>query len=342
MNNQSRSTWDLSTFNEPELKAEGFGRTAPDIENWHKLRALLKTIANKNGWSNADVSAKSNIAEGTLSQWFSGKYKGRYDKTNDKVQFWLDGEANRSSLSNLNNANAYIETAVSRRIYEALTFAQTLADIVVIVCDAGLGKTETSKHYKQINPNVFMVTMSPHSQTAHGMLLVLASALAVIQNNPGKMVQPIGEALSNSGKGGTLLIVDEAQNLRDEAINQLRHFSDNYGVGIALVGNSEVYDRFKKQERGPSHAQMRSRIGMRVEQAKPSEADLDLYINSWGINDPKTIHFLKGVGQKEGHFRQIKKTIVLANILARGDKKELSYKHINSAWRQRNIEGSSL
>lgn len=342
MNNQNKSTWDLSAFTEPEIKEGDYGRTTSDIEDWRNLRVSLETIANKNGWSKVDVSAKSNVADGTLNQWFSGKYKGRYDNTNEKIQLWLDSEANKSTLSVSNKAHVYIETAVSRRIYEALTFAQTLADIVVIVCDAGLGKTETSKHYKRKNPNVFMVTMSPHSQTAHGMLLVLASALGVFQNNPGKMVQPIGDALSNGGKGGTLLIVDEAQNLKDEAINQLRHFCDNHGVGIALVGNSEVYDRFQQQGRGPSHAQMRSRIGMRVEQTKPSEADLDLYINSWGIADPKAIHFLMGVGQKEGHFRQVKKTIVLANILASGDKKELSYKHLNAAWKQRNVEGGSL
>lgn len=342
MNNQNKSTWDLSAFEEPALKEGDYGRTETDIENWRRLRVTVGTLAVRNGWSNANVKARSDIPEGTLSQWFSGKYGGRYDNQNEKIQLWLDSEANKAPLAQSNNTHVYIETAVSRRIYEALTFAQTLADIVVIVCDAGLGKTETSKHYKRKNPNVFMVTMSPHSQTAHGMLLVLASTLGVFQNNPGKMVQPIGDALSNGGKGGTLLIVDEAQNLKDEAINQLRHFSDNYDVGIALVGNSEVYDRFKKQERGPSHAQMRSRIGMRVEQSKPTEADLDLYINSWGIDDPKATHFLKGVGQKEGHFRQIKKTIVLANILASGDKKALSYKHLNAAWKQRNVEGGSL
>lgn len=339
MNNSNKSTWQIDVFQEPETGDEKSGRSPSDIETWKKLRAKVFTLALANSWSASDVGRKADVASATFSQWCSGKYIGRFDNINEKISKWLDVETRKADKPFAIAPKPFAETSISKAINEALFYAQVTEDISVIVCDAGSGKTETCQRYQEQNPNTVIVTMSPHSQTAHGMLLTLASTLKVHQNNPGKMVEPIGKILSNEGKGGRLLIIEEAQNLKDEAINQLRHFADNYKVGIALVGNREVYDRFQQKGDGPSHAQMRSRIGMRVSLEKPSDDDLNLIIKKWGIDEPQMARFLFGVGQKEGHIRQMLKTLNLAEMLAYGTKQMLAVKHLNAAWKQRNIEG---
>lgn len=341
MNNTNKSTWDLDRFKEPDAGKVGSGREQSDIDQWMALREDVYKLASENGWSASEVCKRADMASATFSQWCSGKYIGRIDKTNEKVKRWLDAEKRNANSAFQPIPKRFVKTSLSNKITNALQYAQALQDISVIVCDAGSGKTETCKQYQKNNPNTFIAHMSPHSQTAHGMLLVLASVLGVHQNNPGKMVEPIGKILSNDNKGGRLLIIEEGQNLKDEAINQLRHFSDNYKVGIALVGNREVYDRFQQKGDGPSHAQMRSRIGMRVSDPKPSNEDLKRIIHAWGVTDDDMVKFLFGVGQKEGHIRQMVKTLSLAEMLAHGRKETLSVRHLNAAWKQRNLEGAS-
>lgn len=341
MNNTNKSTWDLEKFDRPVAGKDGSGREQKHIDQWIDLRKQVYALAKENSWSAADICKRSDIPNATFSQWCSGKYGGRIDNTNSKIKKWLDAETRNANSVFQPIPKPFVKTSLSVKITNALQYAQALQDISVIVCDAGSGKTEACKQYKLRNPNTFIAHMSPHSQTAHGMLLVLASVLGVHQNNPGKMVEPIGKILSNDGKGGRLLIIEEGQNLKDEAINQLRHFSDNYQVGIALVGNREVYDRFQQKGDGPSHAQMRSRIGMRVSDPKPSDDDLKRIINAWGVKDPDMIKFLFGVGQKEGHIRQMVKTLSLGEMLAHGNKEAITVRHLNAAWKQRNLEGLS-
>lgn len=341
MNNTNKSTWDLDKFDEPNPGPSGSGREKQHIERWLELRKQVYALAKENSWSAVEVCKKADMKNSTFSQWCTGKYIGRIDNTNEKIKLWLDAETRNANSVFQPIAKPFVKTSLSIKITNALQYAQALQDISVIVCDAGSGKTETCKQYQLNNPNTFIAHMSPHSQTAHGMLLVLASVLGVHQNNPGKMVEPIGKILSNDNKGGRLLIIEEGQNLKDEAINQLRHFSDNYKVGIALVGNREVYDRFQQKGDGPSHAQMRSRIGMRVSDPKPSNDDLNRIINAWGVTDSDMVKFLFGVGQKEGHIRQMVKTLSLAEMLAHGRKEALEVRHLNAAWKQRNLEGVS-
>jgi DNA transposition AAA+ family ATPase len=181
-----------------------------------------------------------------------------------------------------------------------------------------------------------MPTMSPHTKTVHAMLADIAEELEVMVYNPAKLGRAIGRRLERSG--GALLIVDEAQNLVDDAINQLRHFADNHRCGIALVGNDEIYSRLAKKQDGPSYAQLKSRIGKRLRRVKPPMEDIQMFIAAWGVTDPECVKFLVGVGMKGGALRQIDKTMKLATMNAMGRGEPVGLAHIRSAWLQRDVE----
>ena len=57
-------------------------------------------------------------------------------------------------------------------------------------------------------------------------------------------------------------MIDEAQHLTVRALNHLRCVSDESGIGIALVGNEEIYSKLRGSGKA-DFAQLFSRVGMR-------------------------------------------------------------------------------
>lgn len=336
-NRNSGSTWERPLVG-PDARLAN--RTAQDIELWWELIDRVIEVARLNSWTKTEVARRIGMAEGTFSQWFSGKYNGRLENQNLAVSQWLDAlEETASLVATIPTSPAFLKTLASNDIIETLAWAQTTSDLVAITFAAGFGKTATCRHYAATRPHVYMATMSPHTKTVHGMLNELAAELEVQVFNPARLSRSVGKRLQGNG-GNPLLIVDEAQNLCDDAINQLRHYVDVNKIGVALVGNSEIYSRFarKADGTGPSYAQLKSRYGKRLRRDKPIIEDLHTFIEAWGVNDPDMVKFLLGIGLKGGALRQIDKTMKLASMYALGDGKPLSLDYLQAAWRNRDVE----
>lgn len=324
---------------EPDVSDTKPGRSHEDLALWRILVTKAAKIAELNGWSKSEVANRIDMPEGTFSGWYSGKYSGRLDKQNEKVQRWTASVEEMAGMAaTVPVSPGYIRTKTAAQITDALVFAQLMTDLVTITAAAGTGKTCACRQYAVTRPNVFMVTISPHTKTVHGMLVELATALDITQHNPAKLVRAIGRRLLNSG-GGSLLIVDEAQNLVDSAVDQLRHFVDMYSCGVALVGNEEIYSRFSRNTDGPSYAQIKRRIGKRVRLDKPRAEDIAAILDAWAIDDPETRKVLTGIGMKDGALGQIDKTIKLASMHAAGSGQALDAAMIRAAWSNRDVEG---
>ncbi|MBP0439470.1 AAA family ATPase [Tianweitania sediminis] len=319
-------------------------RSETDIQQWWTLVDMVIAVATQNGWTKAEVARRIGMADGTFSQWFSGKYTGRLDNTNKQVQQWIDAVEETSGLAaSIPSSPAFLKTKAAVEVIETLTWAQMAADMVIITLEAGMGKTVACRQFLGSRPHVFMATMSPHTKTVHGMLSELAAELDVMVHNPAKLKRAIGRRLERTG-AGTLLIVDEAQNLTDEAVDQLRHFVDIYKCGVALVGNTEIYNRFRNRDdgkggkEGPSFAQIKRRIGKRLQRTRPHEEDLRAFISAWNVSDPEAVKFLIGIGKKGGALGQIDKTMKLAVMYATGRGETVARQHIEAAWKNRDVE----
>lgn len=313
-------------------------RSEEDIQLWWQLVDGVIDAAKSNGWTKAEVARRIGMADGTFSQWFSGKYAGRLDSTNKAVSQWLAAlEENASISATIPQSPPFMKMRGTAEILDTLMWAQLCPDLVMITLGAGMGKTETCTHFERSRRHVYRATVSENTKTVHGMLTELAEELEVREHNPARLARAIGNKLRRAGDG-TLLIVDEGQHLNDEAINQLRHFVDVYKCGVAIVGNAEVYTRFSKAKQGRSYAQLKSRIGKRLQRAEPYAEDLVAYVRSWGIEDADCTKFLVGIGKKGGAFRQIDKTMKLATMFASGNSEEVKLIHITEAWKNRDVE----
>lgn len=309
-----------------------------DLTAWQQVRAELIAHAVAKKLNRSDVGRASTIPLPTLTQWVDGIYGGSYPNTTDRVRRFLQTVTDaRSQAVSALVAPTFVETPSSRELTDTLIYAQSSPELVVVTMEAGMGKTVTCRAYAEDRSSVYLVTMRPTTGGVHAMLQEMAQALDVTERNPGRLDRAIGDRLKRNGRH-TLLIVDEAQNLADKAVDQLRFFLDQYGCGIALVGNLDVFTRFGKADPKAGHGQLHRRIGKRLQRLVPLEADITTLLDAWKISDPDCRRLLSAIGHKPGSLGQIDKSIRLASMIAAGAGEPMGPQHIRSAWRNRSGE----
>lgn len=312
------------------------GATLEQIERFRQQRDEVVTRARALGLSKTEMQGRSGIPQGTFWQYLDGEYKGNWDNMLDRVANFL------ATLDEMNEAAArvpvgpgYINTPTSAKLTSALMYAQSMPSMVLAVLGSGMGKTMTAKEYLR-RPVTFLVTMRPTTKSVQRMLQVIAQELEVAERGMGNLEDAIGKKLQRNGRK-PLLIVDEAQNLTDEAVNQLRYFLDAYGTGIALLGNEELYSRFGNSTPKPAFAQLHRRIGMRLRQLSPTPGDIDAIVEAWGIEDPKVRQVAAALGRRPGALGQISETFKLAAVYAAGANRTITAEDFELAIENRGV-----
>ncbi|MGG9999722.1 AAA family ATPase [Pseudovibrio ascidiaceicola] len=305
---------------------------------WRDARSAAKKYAEKKGLSKAAFAREVDIAAATFSEWFSGKYRGDYTKTTEAVARFVDNQNSfeQTELQVPEDLD-YVETPASQKVMSALQFAQSMPEMVVITLGAGMGKTKTAKRYQENHAHTYLVTMRPTTSTPSAMLQEIALKMGVYERSLAIREQVIGERVQRNGRK-PLLIIDEAQNLNDNAVNQLRYFLDNHGCGIALIGNEELYTRFGGAQPKAAYAQINRRIGMRVRQMRPTKQDVAVIVDAWDIEDEDARKMLQAIGRKPGALSQVSKTVRLAHMLAYGSGGKVDAATIRAAWSNRGGE----
>lgn len=307
--------------------------TADDMQ---VMRAQVRAIADTEGLSQAAMARESGIAPATFALWLSGKYEGNNDRVAREVEIWLAARVEKKrAASTIQRAPEFQVTPSAKAFLELLSFAQFMPEISVIGGAPGIGKTTTIQYYAANNPNVWLATMQPCASTVYPMLGELAAVMQIDERVQTKLSRAIGRKMAD--RGG-LIVIDEAQHLDARALDQLRSLYDLYGVGIALVGNETIYSRLDNEGRKANFAQLVSRIGMRITQAKPKAADMCALIAAWDVTDSHEVRLLKALASKPGALRNITKIMQVASMLAAGEGVPRTIEHIKRAARQLGFE----
>lgn len=161
--------------------------------------------------------------------------------------------------------------------------------------------------------------------------LPFAEEIGLTEKVQTRFFRAIGRKLQSSQ---ALIIVDEAQHLDTKALEQLRAFHDIFGLGIALIGNEKVYARLEGGKREAEFAQLFSRVGFRITQAKPKPGDICSLLAAWGITDKEELRFCKAIAGKPGALRVLTKTLQVASVQAAGAGQDRALAHIKSAYEQ--------
>lgn len=311
---------------------------APALADWRELTRTILDIATKCGLTKTQVASRANMPLGTFSPWYDGTYQGNYPNQAAKIRaFILAHEEAQAAARDAVAEPEWVETPTAAKVMMALTYAQQAPAMVLVTLGPGMGKTTAAERFAATRPHAYLVTMRPSTGSIHSMLGEIAEELDVVERNPAKLPKEIGRKLKRNGRR-TLLMIDEAQNLTEKAVNELRHFLDKYGCGIALLGNEDVHSRFGGTLPKDGYGQVQRRIGMRVHQLKPKAEDIDTFVAAWGLQDEDVIRLLKVIGNKPGALGQITETIKLASIHASGYGRPISAADVRLAWMNRGGE----
>lgn len=230
----------------------------------------LENYMKESGISQARLAPLMDLSMTALSQYRHEKYKGDVKAVENKIEEYLKTvEAQqeiKEKVQEYKNSEDYIPISISEDIYKMIKYAQLNGGIAVAHGDAGIGKTKAAQKFVRENPaQAIYLEMSPVAGTLTNMLRMLARALRLPQSsNKFNLVMDIRDKLEGTNK---VIIIDEAQHLKLSALEQIRTLADpnsitgTKGVGIVLIGNTEVYSKMKgKQE--AQFAQLFSRIKM--------------------------------------------------------------------------------
>lgn len=239
------------------------------LNRWKVATEAIAIIAAQNGWNKSEVARRADMAIGTFSGWYDGTYKGRYDTTTQSVENLLSQVRNEAEArAALPVEPAFIQSRVVRELFETFTYAQMMPTIAIATIVSGMGKTKAAEAYKATHPHVFLVTLSPSSASPHTMKQEIGAALGLNTNHSATLKGAITETLRRDGFSA-LLILDEAQNLNDECINELRHFRDQAGCGLVLLGNDEATTPYASHSIKHASAQVSRRVGYRMNVMRP-------------------------------------------------------------------------
>ena len=306
----------------------------PNLLGDAALRDRLQGVMNSDRRvTQASIAREIGVSASALNQWLKGTYAGDNAAIESKLGIWLSAlDERRASGESMPTAPAWAETPTGQRIIGALSYAQAAADIAMIYGGAGLGKTSAIKRYVALSLNVWHVTMTPASASVVTALEEVCAGLGLQeQGGAAKLHRAIVRKVR--GTGG-LLVIDEAQHLSTAALDQIRSLHDATEIGIAFVGNQEVYARMTGGNRAAYLDRLHSRVGKRLALRQSSAEDIAVLIQAWGINDKECRQTLVDIAKKPGALRLLTKVLRLASMHAIAAGEAVCCTHVTKAWRE--------
>lgn len=278
----------------------------------------IKTLIAESDVTQAQIAKAIGYSSGALSAYLKGTYEGDNDKLKTALAQWL--ESRERKAREVVSAPSFIETQTASDIFERLGFGQMIGELVIIHGASGVGKTQAAKRYRDNHANVWMITVAPSRSTLNEVLYEIALALGMndAPKRKGKLSREISKKLD--GTQG-LLIIDEADHLPYDALEELRILQDETEIGVALIGNDKVYNRMRGGvNQAHEFARLWSRLGRRLSIQKTKKADVKAVASAWGLDTKNTalMKAISAIGEAAGGLRALTKYLRLAAMEANG------------------------
>ncbi len=288
------------------------------------------------GLSLQRIAVETSVKRFDLQAWLDGRCQE--DGVQTRVSDWL---RQRDDSASEWKEPTWVETPTSQKIRGALAYAQSTPTIALVYGGAGVSKTTTAKRYVEeegkqkkehyfIRPQTFYVSAAQWVRTPVAILHQIAEAIGTSTEHAYRK-NALANAILRAFKPGDLLIVDEAQNLEPAALDGIRYFHDEGGIGIAYMGNEEVYTRINGRTRIAAFAQLSSRVGRNVHIELPSPEDVDAILEAWGIGGRKELELAHNVALRPGGLRGLAQVLRQARALSAGLGKPVDSKIMKAA-----------
>ena len=313
-----------------------------NIENDNIQEAFAWMLAHKtdNGLTWQSIANASGIKLGTLTPFMGQKYSGNKQIVADNIFKYRESLKHQAELSDekeragIGGAPLFIQMPTARRIRTLMIAAQG-GEMTVVATGPGTCKTMAAQNYAQNNVNVWLVTIKRTSRTLPGMV---AETLKVVSGRParGSTRQMVAQLIDLIRDTRGLLIFDEANHLKFEALEEIRGWYDDTSIGVCLLGNEELIGTIRHGSAGANRDAFRrlsSRIAHTYIRNMPQAQDIELYLDAWGIEarDQRKYLLARGLAAGSGGLREIRQIINHASMLAMEQEIDLSLEELRQA-----------
>lgn len=245
----------------------------------------LHALYVENDLSVREVAKLIRVSETTVSQLFNGKYGAKLDAIVKEINKFFELEENRAQGRKL----PFIETDLTRRIFQVCDAAREFQKIAFIFSDAQIGKSTGLEEYqKQHNHGSTIYSYVPAGGSFTNFLFTLAEPLRIPLNTGlGIMRQRILDSFDDR----MLLIVDEAHQAIDTGrrrgiwcVEFIRELFNKKKCGIVLCATNAFRN---EMENGALHKVLRQTKRRRLCTLQlpntPPQADLDKFAAAYGL-----------------------------------------------------------
>lgn len=222
------------------------------------LKQRLSDFMAESGRPQTYVAKAIGMTSPVISNYLAGIYKGDVAKLEEKLEAFLRLEENRRADRKMKIG--YVRTQSSKRAGDILGLAHVDGQAVVIVGQAGLGKTSVLRDYAGRNPDVILIEVDP-TYTAKVLLKTIAEKVG--SDNKGTLNDMLNGIVGKLSDSGRLIAVDEAEHLPYRALECLRRIHDRADIGLALVGMPRLLVNLRG--RNGELKQLYSRIGFKLD-----------------------------------------------------------------------------
>jgi DNA transposition AAA+ family ATPase len=308
-------------------EASGAGIYQGDAELRERIRERLDTDKKL---SQSALSKEAGISAATLNQWLARKYAGDNENIDTKLKLWEEADkARRAAGSLMPKAPNFQALPTATRVLSALAYVQMAGDIGAIYGGAGLGKTSACMHYQASNPNVWLVTMT---ESSSGLVTALQEICEELSLGTEGGAREMSKRIRRKVRGTNgLLLIDEAQHLGVQALEEIRQIHDATGIAVALVGNEGVFSRMAGGRGAERLDRLFSRVGKRLALRQSTEADVLGLVKAWGVLDAKCHSTLLQVARGAGALRTLTKTLRLAAMNAAAEGRAVCCEDVRAA-----------
>ncbi|MCG6346693.1 AAA family ATPase [Vibrio fluvialis] len=263
----------------------------------------------------SQLAKEISVSSATLSQVLKGKYAADPSAVIEKLKKWLRLRDDRLATPNINPG--FVMTKTAEQIITDITFAHAVAEdgIVVIYGSPGVGKTQALKHYRANNNNVWMIFASPSRSSITAFLYGLALEMGIL--NPTKRKDDLSRAIiSKIHRTEGIIIIDEAQHLSFETLEELRIIQEETSIPMVLSGNKKTYAKMTGGVRTEDFAQLFSRIAKKRGIHKTKQADVRAIADAWNVNGANERSLMQQISERPGGLRLLSKTLKLSAMYA--------------------------
>ena len=305
--------------------------------NADNLRQAINTLVAGSNYTQAQIARETSIGKTRLSQFLSNSYTGDNAPIISTLGQWFELHASKQNVMPV--APDFVMTNIAKNIISSLRYAQ-MSDgdgMTVIMGAPGVGKSVAVKEYAK-KPNTWLVIASPSITGLVGFFYELAMTLG-IENAP-RRKDSLCHAICNrlAGTKG-LIVIDEADHLQLEVIEELRVMQQKVGVGLALVGNPTIYGKMVGDSRKVDLSRLESRISKKLSIPKVNAGDINAIATAWGLTTALEMDLINKIAGKRGQLRKLSHTLRYASMLAQGNNERMNDTHIRAAFNELKQDG---